>query len=119
MKKSLSPSEAKRILARVPENLSFWLCTNDHLRNLDELSGSLQKVSDEVFRYHVNRDKNDFEVWIRDVVNDKELAREISRIKTRDTLVRKISERVFDLRKVMKKTQARKILVRTPMRKRH
>ena len=102
MKRKLSGSESKRMLSKVPANVSFWLCTNEQLRNLDELASALNRVTDEVFRYHVNRDKNDFEAWIRDVINDKELARDISRIKTRSTLVRKIHERVDSLRKLVK-----------------
>ncbi|MBI2133882.1 hypothetical protein HYU11_04325 [Candidatus Woesearchaeota archaeon] len=105
MKRSLNPNEARRILSRVSQVTSFWLCTNEYLRNLDELGKSLEKATDEVFRYHVNKDKNDFEKWIRDVVNDKELAREISRIKTKETLVRKIAERVSELKVIMAKSK--------------
>ncbi|MBI3050899.1 hypothetical protein HYY74_00395 [Candidatus Woesearchaeota archaeon] len=112
MKRSLMATEARRILARVPLNVSFWLCTNEQLKSLDELSRALGRVTDEVFRYHVNRDKNDFENWIREIINDRELAREISRIKTRDTLVRKITERVEELRKAVKKP-----LKKIPVRK--
>ncbi len=88
------------MLARVPMHASFWLCTNENLRSIADVSKALEKASDDVFRYHVNRDKNDFEVWIRDVVKDKDLAREIARVKTRETLIRKITERVEALRGV-------------------
>jgi hypothetical protein len=37
----------------------------------------------------VDKYKNDFSTWVKDVIDDKDLAREISRIKTRYTLVRK------------------------------
>lgn len=104
MKKRVSGSESRRILMKVPAQVSFWLCTNEQLRNLDELSIALKKANDEVFRYHVNRDKNDFEAWIRETIKDKELAREISRIKTRSTLIRKLDERVLELRKAIKRT---------------
>ncbi len=105
MKRNLSACEARKMLARVPETISFWLCTNEYLRNLDELGKSLQKANDDVFRYHVNKDKNDFERWIREVINDKELAREISRIKTKETLVRKIAERVDELKIITAKSK--------------
>ena len=104
MKRNLSPSDSRRMLSKVPPEVSFWLCTNEQLRSLEELSSALIRVNDDVFRYHVNRDKNDFESWIRDIISDKELAREISRIKTRETLVRKITERIEELRKVIKKS---------------
>ena len=95
MKKS--PEEARRILGRVPDPVSFWLCTNRKLFSLKELSFSLEEVSDETFRYHVNRDKNDFENWIRDIIQDTELPNKISIIKTKETLTRKIQERVDEL----------------------
>lgn len=99
----LNEKEAKKILAKVPLDVSFWLCTNHYLRGLRELSTALESISDDTFRYHVNRDKNDFEVWIRQIVKDKELSREISRIKTKETLVRKVSERVEELLDIVKK----------------
>ncbi|MEK6837585.1 MAG: hypothetical protein AABX69_02950, partial [Nanoarchaeota archaeon] len=71
---------AKGVLAKVPFQISFWLCTNQNLRSLADLSVALQRADHEVFRYHVNRDKNDFEVWIREVIKDKDLAREIARV---------------------------------------
>lgn len=103
MKRKVPAAVAKGILAKVPFHVSFWLCTNESLRSLADVSEALQKASDDVFRYHVNRDKNDFEVWIRDVIKDKDLAREIARVKTRETLIRKITERVDELRANVKK----------------
>ncbi len=104
MKRKVPASVGKGILSRVPFQVSFWLCTNENLRSLADVSEALQKATDEVFRYHVNRDKNDFEVWIRDVIKDKDLAREIARVKTRETLIRKISERVEELRSLVKRS---------------
>ena len=103
MKRKVPVSVAKGILSRVPFQVSFWLCTNENLRGLSDVSDALQNATDEVFRYHVNRDKNDFEVWIRDVIKDKDLAREIARVKTRETLIRKITERVDELSSLVKK----------------
>ncbi len=108
MKRRVSSSEARRILKRVQPQVGFWLCTNEQLRNLEELSVALKRASDDVFRYHVNRDKNDFEAWIRETIRDKELAREISRIKTRSTLIRKLDERVLELRKALKRIAPKK-----------
>ena len=103
MKRPVSAREARRILSSVQRTQSFWLCTNENLRSLSSLVSSLQKVDDDVFRYHVNREKNDFEKWIREVVKDKELAREIARVKTKETLIRKISERVSELKAILKR----------------
>ena len=103
MKRLVPYPEARRILGRVSREEGFWLCTNESLRTLTSIAAVLEKVGDDVFRYHVTRDKNDFETWIRDVVRDKELAREIARVKTKETLIRKISERLVMLKKVVKR----------------
>ena len=108
MKRKVPPAVAKGILSRVPFNVSFWLCTNESLRSLADVYEALERATDEVFRYHVNRDKNDFEVWIREVIKDKDLAREIARVKTKDTLVRKIRERVDELRAIIKRNDSKK-----------
>src|SRR3989338_11177219 len=103
MKRQVQYAEARRILGKTSLTDGFWLCTNENLRSLNELSGSLENADNDVFRYHVTRDRNDFEVWIREVLKDKELAREIARVKTKETLIRKILERIEELRKVLKK----------------
>ncbi|MAG16150.1 hypothetical protein CMO88_03750 [Candidatus Woesearchaeota archaeon] len=102
MKRTVQYAEARRILRKVPNTDMFWLCTNENLKSLSELALSLEKVNDDIFRYHVNRDKNDFEVWIREVIKDKELAREIARVKTKETLIRKINERVSSIKRIVK-----------------
>jgi len=117
MKRLIKPSEARRALSRVPESVSFWLCTNKKLFSLKELAVALKDINDDVFRYHVNRDKNDFENWIRDIIQDKELAREISRIKTKETLNRKILERVEMLSKILKKGKKVKKVKRKKVKK--
>ena len=108
MKRKVPAGVAKAILAKVPLQVSFWLCTNENLRSLRDISDALQKATDDVFRYHVNRDKNDFETWIRDIIKDKDLAREIARVKTRDTLIRKITERVDELVSILNKSKTGK-----------
>lgn len=118
MKRKVPAAVAKGILARVPFQVSFWLCTNENLRSLSDVYEALERASDDVFRYHVNRDKNDFEVWIREVIKDKDLAREIARVKTRETLIRKIRERVDELSSIIKRSGTRKKPARKPSKPR-
>ncbi len=103
MKRPVQYAEARRILGKTSLTDGFWLCTNENLRSLYALSEALEKADNEVFRYHVTRDRNDFEAWIRETVKDKELAREIARVKTKETLIRKITERTEELKNVIKK----------------
>ena len=103
MTKKLSLIRAKKILRVVPTSKSFWLCTNEYLRSLNTLADALEIVSDDVFRYHVDKYKNDFATWVKDCIDDKDLAREISRIKTRYTLIRKIRENVDEAKSLVRR----------------
>jgi transposase len=103
MTKKITLSRAKKILRVVPISKSFWLCTNEYLRSLNTLAEALERVSDDVFRYHVDKYKNDFATWVKDCIDDKDLAREISRIKTRYTLIRKIRENVDEAKSLVKR----------------
>ena len=106
MSKKITLSRSKNLLKVVPPKKSFWLCINQDLRSLNSLADALDEVNDDVFRYHVNKYKNDFSTWVRDFIGDNDFAREISRIKTKDTLVRKIREKVNESREVVAKYKA-------------
>jgi hypothetical protein len=111
MTRKLTLARAKKILKVVPQSKSFWICTNEYLRSLNTLADALERVSDDVFRYHVDKYKNDFATWVKDAVDDKDLAREISRIKTRYTLIRKIRENTEESKALVrryKKVSAKK-----------
>lgn len=103
MSKNLTLARAKNILKILPKSESFWLCTNQDLRSLNTLAKSLDQANDDVFRYHVNKYKNDFSTWVKDIIGDNDFAREISRIKTKATLVRKIDEKINESRALVRK----------------
>ncbi|MBS1266959.1 MAG: hypothetical protein MAG795_00929 [Candidatus Woesearchaeota archaeon] len=103
MAKKLNLARARKLIRVVGHKDCFWLCTNQNLRSLNTLSKALDKASEDVFRYHVNKYKNDFSDWVKEVIGDSDFAREISRIKTKDTLVRKIQEKVEESRALVKK----------------
>lgn len=122
MSKKITLTRAKNLLKVVPQKESFWLCTNQNLRSLNTLAKALDEVSDDVFRYHVNKYKNDFSTWVRDMISDNDFAREISRIKTKDTLVRKITEKVDESKDVITKykviaAKRKKVVKKKPVKK--
>ena len=50
---------------------------------MKELAEGLVAMSDDVFAYHVNSEKNDFCNWVRDVIQDDELASDLARANSR------------------------------------
>jgi hypothetical protein len=59
-----------------PENY-FVLGNGGVIKSIEEFGSTLDHLSDDEFRYHVNDTKNDFANWIRDVFAETELAEKL------------------------------------------
>lgn len=91
--------EARRILLDVPEEKSFWVYGGQILHNLQELGEALNTLSDDIYKYHANGQKNDFIKWISEVIGDDKLANKL-RIKTNQAeMAKAVSSRVILLSK--------------------
>ena len=73
----VTQSEAMQRLGDVAEDRQFW-CQNGHIfRNLDDMEVAFGEIGDETFRYHASETRNDFCNWVRDVIGDEKLARDL------------------------------------------
>jgi len=63
-----------------PENY-FWLDDNTPIRNLYELVEVLHKMGNITFKDYVNDKKNDFSEWVKNKLNDNELAAQLLKAK--------------------------------------
>jgi hypothetical protein len=70
----------KKIYGEVPEKYHFYLNDGKKLKNIYELIDALDHMSDEVFHYHVNVHKNDFSNWIKNVMEEEKLAKDIEKV---------------------------------------
>ena len=84
-----------KVLNNIKPEEYFYLKNGRILKNLYELTNSLASMDDEIFRFHVNNEKNDFSEWIRHVLKDEELANQVSRLRNRKAILRKISKRLL------------------------
>ena len=85
--------QAKQLLAGVPEEYVFWCQDGRVLRNLKDLAEALETMTDETFRYHANAEKNDFANWVRDIIKDEKLARDLFRSNTRPMAAKVVRDR--------------------------
>lgn len=69
-----------------PQGRHFVLRDGRILNDFVQLSNSLEHMSDDVFRHHANDTKNDFRNWINDVFDEKELAAQVEKAKTREEM---------------------------------
>ena len=75
--------DAERLLASVPEDYVFRCCDGSILGSLRELEAALASMADEVFAFHSNDEKSDYSNWVRDVVGDDKLARDLAKSSNR------------------------------------
>jgi len=83
MAKKLTRDDVESILADVPEQYVFNCRDGKVLRNVRELRDALLTMTDETFFYHSNDIKHDFSDWVRDIIKDNQLARDLVRSTTR------------------------------------
>ena len=73
--------DAPGIFADIEGDKRFFSNDGSVIKNLAELTDYLNRIKAEVYRYHVNSEKNDFSNWVRDVFGDTKLASELNRVK--------------------------------------
>ena len=92
----VTAKEAEHILREVKGNSSFRLHMGADIKSLKELAEALDIMADKAFSHHITESRNDFSVWVRDVLGDEELARKIAQMKNkaaiRFAIIRRIEE---------------------------
>ena len=99
----LSSEYARRILSDVDAHHHFHVHTGSGLKNIYELSEALEIMDENAFSHHVNREKNDFANWIRDVIGDLKLAEEIVNYYERKRILKAVKSRIKKAKKVKRK----------------
>ena len=77
-------------IMEIPHEKKFFLCNGDVISTVPELMERLKNMDPAHFNHHVNGERNDFANWVRDVFDNKKLARELSRIKTKEGMAKKL-----------------------------
>lgn len=86
--------KAKRLLADVPEEYVFKCCNGNILHNMKELKDELKTMSDEVYAFHANMEKNDFTNWVRDIIKDEGLAKNLQKSPSRAQAAKLVASRI-------------------------
>lgn len=64
---------------------TFWTTNGEIIATLLELKEALGRMPEEVFSYHVTKDKNDFAQWVETVLQDKECAAALRRARKKSS----------------------------------
>jgi hypothetical protein len=91
--------DAARFLCNAPSEQCFWVNNGPVLKNVEELADTLQQISDDTYRYHANKEKNDFSRWILEVIGDQKLANDLLSSRSKVSAVKKLKTRISLLKK--------------------
>ncbi len=94
----VSPAEARKYLAKVPDEVVFWVHDGGTLHDLAELAAALETMTDDTYAYHANAAKNDFVNWVRDVIGDQTLVTDLARAANRAAATAAVQTRLARLR---------------------
>ena len=83
-RKRLSPKQRRRkLLKDAPENMQFWLKTGIPIKNVVELANAFEQMEHDTYYHHANEQKNDFSSWVKEVLDEKTLARDLQTAKSK------------------------------------
>ncbi len=88
---------AKKFLADVPEENVFRCHDSCVMRNMKELGDALKTMTDETYAFHANTEKNDFVNWVKDIIKDERLAKDLQKASNRAQAAKVVGDRVSAL----------------------
>ena len=102
--------EESSILKDILPEHHFWARNGTVIKNLPELKAAIGQMDDATFTHHVNSEKNDFSEWVKSVIKDEELAKDISKTTSKEDITQLIERRIEQAqnKKVKKKVKAEK-----------
>ena len=103
MQDTHSPKDVARECLRDVDPMwkAFWFHMHLVAKNLEEFSEGLAHISDEVFAYHISGQKNDFAKWVREVISDGVLARELDNVTSKEEAAEVAAKRVAELKRTL------------------
>jgi len=69
----------------------FWVSSGMIIKDLKDLEGALNKMTDATYAYHAGGNKNDFAKWVGEVLSSKNLAAELFKCRNRKEALAAVS----------------------------
>ena len=81
-------------MANVSPEYIFWCHDGRTVKNTQELAETLKNMNDDTFVFHVNANNNDFSNWVSDIIQDKKLARDLSKALDQAQAAQRVMDRI-------------------------
>jgi hypothetical protein len=90
----ITKTVAENRLGNVPQGKEFWCRDGQVLKSLPQLGVALKQMDEETFRHHSSESRNDFSNWVRDVIGDEKLSRDLLKSATQAQAAKSIEYRI-------------------------
>ena len=84
-------AQGPKVLICAGNDECFWTTDGRILADLRELEAALNVMAEEVFSYHVSKEKNDFADWVENVLSDPACATDLRRSRKPNTAHRVVT----------------------------
>lgn len=84
----------KKQLLSVSGDSCFWVNNGPILSNLKDLEGALKGMTEEQWKHHVDKHKNDFAAWVKGVLSEETCAKSLMKCKTKGEAVKVVTTAV-------------------------
>lgn len=89
-------TEKHSLFVEITPDRYFVTCDGRRIRDCEELADILHQINDDIFKFHVTNEKNDFSTWIHDVFNDEDIAESIRKIHDRTAMRAELYKKLFE-----------------------
>ena len=90
----ISKTIAEERLADVLQEKRFWCSDGRVLKSLPELGMALKQMDEGTFRHHSSESRNDFSNWVRDVIGDEKLSRDLLKSPAQAQAAKSVDDRI-------------------------
>jgi len=90
----MKSEEARKYLAHVPEENSFYCTNGSYITSIEELGTAMEKIDDQIYYYHAHDHGNDFSKWVGDVIGDQKLSRDLDKASSKTEASKRTQERI-------------------------
>ncbi len=81
-------------MADVPKEYAFRCHDGLILQSLKQLGSALNSMTDEIYVFHANTEKNDFSNWVRDIIRDERLVKDLQKVTNRAQAAKLVANRM-------------------------
>jgi hypothetical protein len=100
---AIESDDIKLVLGPVEPQYYFYAKDGTVVKSLVDLARAVELMDETSFKHHVTDSRNDFASWINDIIKDKSLANEVKGLRSKEAVLRKIEERILQLRRLERK----------------